>query len=32
MLKQLLYAGIGLAAKTKEKAEELVAELVKKDE
>lgn len=32
MLKQLLYAGIGLAAITKEKAEELVAELVKKGE
>lgn len=32
MLKQLLYAGIGLAAITKEKAEELVAELIKKGE
>jgi polyhydroxyalkanoate synthesis regulator phasin len=32
MLKQLLYAGIGLAAITEEKAEELVAELVKKGE
>lgn len=32
MIKQLLYAGIGLAAITKKKAEELVAELVKKGE
>lgn len=32
MLKQMLYAGIGLAAITKEKAEEVVAELVKKGE
>jgi polyhydroxyalkanoate synthesis regulator phasin len=32
MLKQMLYAGIGLAAVTKEKAEEVIAELIKKGE
>lgn len=32
MLKQMLYAGIGLAAVTKEKAEEVVADLIKKGE
>ncbi|WP_422444033.1 phasin family protein [Thermoanaerobacterium sp. DL9XJH110] len=32
MLKELFYAGIGLASLTKEKAEEIVAELVKKGE
>jgi len=32
MLRQMLYAGIGLAAITKEKAEEIIAELVKKGE
>jgi len=32
MLRQMLYAGIGLAALTKEKAEELIGELVKKGE
>ncbi|MDD4569988.1 MAG: hypothetical protein PHE70_07695, partial [Tepidanaerobacteraceae bacterium] len=32
MLRQMLYAGIGLAAVTKEKAEEVIAELVKKGE
>ncbi|NLZ51933.1 MAG: hypothetical protein GX892_02105 [Thermoanaerobacteraceae bacterium] len=32
MIKQMLYAGIGLAAVTKEKAEEVIAELIKKGE
>lgn len=32
MLRQMLYAGIGLAVVTKEKAEEVIAELVKKGE
>jgi len=32
MLKQMLYAGIGLAAVTKEKAEEVIGELIKKGE
>jgi polyhydroxyalkanoate synthesis regulator phasin len=32
MLKQMLYAGIGLAAVTKEKAEEVIAELIKRGE
>jgi len=32
MLKQMLYAGIGLAAITKEKAEEVISELIKKGE
>ncbi len=32
MLKDMLYAGIGLAAITKEKAEEAIAELIKKGE
>jgi len=32
MLKDLFYAGIGLATLTKEKAEEIIAELVKKGE
>ncbi|HHY70803.1 MAG TPA: hypothetical protein GX519_03925 [Thermoanaerobacterales bacterium] len=32
MLKQMLYAGIGLATVTKEKAEEVIAELIKKGE
>jgi polyhydroxyalkanoate synthesis regulator phasin len=32
VLKELFYAGIGLASLTKEKAEEIVAELVKKGE
>ncbi|AEE91330.1 conserved protein of unknown function [Tepidanaerobacter acetatoxydans Re1] len=32
MLKQILYAGIGLATVTKEKAEEVISELVKKGE
>ncbi|WP_213974986.1 phasin family protein [Tepidanaerobacter acetatoxydans] len=32
MLKQVLYAGIGLATVTKEKAEEVISELVKKGE
>lgn len=32
MLKQMLYAGIGLAEVAKEKAEDIVAELVKKGE
>lgn len=32
MLKELFYAGIGLASLTKEKAEEIVADLVKKGE
>lgn len=32
MFKELLYAGIGLATLTKEKAEEIVAELIKKGE
>ena len=32
MLKQMLYAGIGLAAVTKEKAEEVISELIKKGE
>ncbi|HHW03457.1 MAG TPA: hypothetical protein GXX35_11745 [Thermoanaerobacterales bacterium] len=32
MLKELFYAGIGLATLTKEKAEEIITELVKKGE
>ncbi|PIS27808.1 MAG: hypothetical protein COT43_08585 [Candidatus Marinimicrobia bacterium CG08_land_8_20_14_0_20_45_22] len=32
LLKKILYAGIGAAAVTKEKAEEIVEELVKKGE
>jgi polyhydroxyalkanoate synthesis regulator phasin len=32
MLKQILYAGIGLATVTKERAEEVISELVKKGE
>jgi polyhydroxyalkanoate synthesis regulator phasin len=32
VLKELFYAGIGLASLTKEKAEEIVADLVKKGE
>jgi len=32
VLKQMLYAGIGLAAITKEKAEEVISELIKKGE
>lgn len=32
MFKELLYAGIGLATLTKEKAEEIISELIKKGE
>lgn len=32
MLKEMLYAGIGLATVTKEKAEEIIVDLIKKGE